>query len=86
MLAPRFCWLVLLLAGLFCLGDMRGDDAPKLAKGEAFAKVPDRLLKAIAGKAAKTPAIAPEKEPATGGKGTWRKGRGKGGQGSRAES
>src|SRR4029077_16308142 len=66
MLRPRFCWLVLLLTGLFCLSDMRGDDAPKLAKVEPSTKVPARLLKAIASKAAKTPAIAPEREPATG--------------------
>ena len=43
---PRFALLVLALASVFCLGDMRGDDTPKTTKGDATVQPPDRLLKA----------------------------------------
>lgn len=56
---PRWMLLVLGLASVFCLGDMRGDD-PSTTKESSSAKVPDRLLKAISGKATKT-ASAPNK-------------------------
>ena len=55
---PRCVLLVLAAASLFCLGNMRGDDAPKAAKGGAAPQVPNRLLKAIGGKGAKTPTVA----------------------------
>jgi hypothetical protein len=55
---PRLLFLALAAASVFCLGDMRGDDAPKTAKD---GKVPERLLKAVGGKGAKTSAPAKPK-------------------------
>ncbi|MCE9527411.1 MAG: hypothetical protein K8R36_15315 [Planctomycetales bacterium] len=65
----RLVLLVLALASVFCLGDMRGDDPPQTPKGAPSSQVPDRLLKAIGGKGAKTAPAAnkpatEEKEPA----------------------
>src|SRR5687767_6253093 len=54
---PRVVLLVLAIASALCLGDMRGDDAPKTSKGGDSSKVPDRLLNAISGKKTKSPAI-----------------------------
>jgi hypothetical protein len=65
----RLVLLMLALVSVFCLGDMRGDDPPKTPKDAPPSQVPDRLLKAISGKGAKTaPAAnkpaAEAKEPA----------------------
>lgn len=58
---PRFALLVLALASVLCLGDMRGDDAPKTTKGNATTQPPDRLLKAISGKGTKARAAVASK-------------------------
>ena len=60
---PRIVLLVLAIVGLFCPGDMRGDDPPAITKSDPSSQVPDRLLKAINGKGTK-PAPAAEKPKA----------------------
>ncbi|MBC7853395.1 MAG: hypothetical protein IAF94_08170, partial [Pirellulaceae bacterium] len=53
---PRFALLLLACASVLCLGDMRGDDAPKSPKGDATNQPSDRPLKAVSGKGKKAPA------------------------------
>ena len=51
----RLVLMVLAVPSVLWLGDMRGDDAPKVTKSGNSSQVPDRLLKAVSGKGAKGP-------------------------------
>lgn len=52
----RLVLIVLSAASVLWLGNMRGDDPPKVTKSGNSSQVPDRLLKAVSGKGAKGPA------------------------------
>ena len=52
----RLVLMALAVASVLWLGNMRGDDAPKVTKSGNSSQIPDRLLKAVSGKGTKGPA------------------------------